>query len=779
MVLRMLSCSVVALSLGVGPASAQIKGAPVAAPNQPERVRYDGESIVSVDVSTAGRLQTVLALTEDVWTHRYPTEPRDGAGWLEVRLTKEAIAALEELQIPHRIVIADLQGLVDAERARLEGGNNVAADWYADFKTWDEVNAKMNELAALRPDLVRIETAGQSLEGRDIRAIRITGPGDPSSRPAFYIEGCQHAREWITPMNVMYIAEQLTSGYDTDAEIKKLLDRCEFIIVPVVNADGYVYTWTTQRFWRKNRRDNGGGEFGVDLNRNWGYGWGGEGSSGNPDSETYRGPAPFSEPETQVVRDYIVANPRITMTLDVHSYSQLILSPWGYTEDLPPDAALFDNLNTVLQDGIASVHGLVYPAGPTYTNIYPASGITQDWAYGERGILSWGVELRPANADEGGFAPPPEEILPSAQENFEGVLRLALDRTRPVFVGLAAPLPEIVDPEMPLVFEALVEPGTEQPVPGTELVHWRTGGGNFQSAVMESLGGGLFRATVPGAACNDTIEVYVSAQAEGGEVISYPGAGAEAPLSVGVISKLVAHNDTCETDLGWSVGAQGDDAVRGIWERVNPQATAAQPGDDHTPDGTMCWVTDGRAGNGIGDYDVDNGSTTLTSPIIDASGNGGLEGGVAYISYWRWYSNNQGNAPDSDSMPVMISNDGGQTWTALEEVTENAGAWVYREFTVADYVEPTSQLRLRFVARDLGDGSIVEAAVDDVQLRFFGCPDEGCYADLDGSGTLDLFDFLAFTNLFNAQDAGADCDEDGAFTLFDFLCFTNAFNAGC
>src|SRR5207344_1078066 len=105
------------------------------------------------------------------------------------------------------------------------------------------------------------------------------------------------------------------------------------------------------------------------------YEWGGEGSSGDPDSEVYRGTGPFSEPESQVLRDYITANPRIALTIDFHSYAQLILSPWGYTDELPPDAALFDDLNSLIQGAIAGVHGMVYPAGPTYTNIYPAAGI--------------------------------------------------------------------------------------------------------------------------------------------------------------------------------------------------------------------------------------------------------------------------------------------------------------------------------------------------------------------------------------------------------------------
>src|SRR4029453_7368841 len=122
--------------------------------------------------------------------------------------------------------------------------------------------------------------------------------------------GTQHAREWISPMTVMYIADRLLAGYASDPNIKALLDNVEFVLVPVVNADGYVYTWSTDRYWRKNRRDNAGTEGdGGDTNRNWGYKWGLDiGSSADPCSEVYRGTAAFSEPEPLVIANYFKNN---------------------------------------------------------------------------------------------------------------------------------------------------------------------------------------------------------------------------------------------------------------------------------------------------------------------------------------------------------------------------------------------------------------------------------------------------------------------------------------
>jgi hypothetical protein len=771
-----LSRRLIARSFCIALAGAGAAHAQVAA--QPARARFDGHAIVSVDVSTAKNLQAVLALTDDVWTHDYPTAPQHARGRLDVRLSPGALAALGELGIAHEVLLPDVQALIDAEAARLGAGNNVAAGWYDDFKTYDEINAHLEALAAARPDLAHTEVIGKTLQGRDIHAIRITGPGSPEDRPAFLIDGCQHAREWITPMMVMYTAEQLLAKYDADPRVRTVVDAMEFLIVPVVNPDGYVYTWTTNRLWRKNRRDNGGGSFGVDLNRNWGYQWGGEGSSGDPDDETYRGVAPMSEPETLVISSYAIANPRIALSIDFHSYGQLILSPWGYTIDLPPDAGLFDQLNALLKGSIEGVHDLTYAAGPTYTTIYPAAGVIADWMYGDQGFLAWGIELRPQDAGGGGFILPPDQIIPTVEENFEGVLELALDRTRPIRINLVEPLPSLIEPGESLVFDATIEPGTDQVEPGSGMLNWRVGEGAFAAAALEDLGGGLFRATVPPAPCGEVVQVYLSAESAAGDVVTYPAAGPDEPLAVDVLASVIAYDDPAEVNLGWAAGDPGDDADTGMWQLGNPQGTAAQPEDDHTPAGSMCWITGAARNGGDGGNDIDGGTTTLTSPAMDATG-GEFAGGEARISYWRWYSNDQGNSPDEDSMPVLISGDDGQSWIELELVEENAGLWVYREFVVADFVEPSATVRLRFVARDLGDGSLVEAGVDDIQLMITGCPEDGCYPDLDGNGALDLFDFLEFVNLFNGGDDVADCTGEGTFDLFDFLCFVNAFNQGC
>ena len=134
-------------------------------------------------------------------------------------------------------------------------------------------------------------------------------------------------------MTGMFLADRLVESADTDPRVHALLSRAEIFVIPVVNPDGYFFTWSdsANRLWRKNRRNNGDGTFGVDNNRNWGYEWGGAGASTQTSSETYRGTGPFSEPETAAMRDFFNARPNIVSNIDFHSYSQLVLSPWAYT----------------------------------------------------------------------------------------------------------------------------------------------------------------------------------------------------------------------------------------------------------------------------------------------------------------------------------------------------------------------------------------------------------------------------------------------------------------
>jgi murein tripeptide amidase MpaA len=735
---------------------------------------YEGRMVVRATIAEPGDLVRVAGVAESFWSHRI------GLGEVDVQIEASARAALEELGIPMRVLIPDLRLLVERERAAIADAALVrGVDWYANYHPLAEIEAYVAGLAAEFPNLATPGVIGTSLEGRSIRVLRISAPeapGNPrSARPQVLFNACQHAREWATPPTAIFTAESLLREYATSARVRALLERCEVLVVPIVNPDGYAYSWTNERFWRKNRRNNGGGTFGVDLNRNWSVGWGGnDGSSPNSESETYRGPSPFSEPETAAMRNFMLAEDLaggpMAGSLDIHSYSQLILSPWGYTTDLPPQAAVFDRLNAALEAAVEGPFGTDYTAGPTATTIYIASGTAGDWSFGTLGGFGYGSELR--DTGEFGFALPADQIRPTAVENYQLALTFIEFAIAPLQITFPQGVPVLMPAGQEITIDFNVDDGsgtlnTASPV----LFYRQSPSTGFTAAATAVISGRTFRATIPPLACGRNAEFYVSAATTAGAVSTSPIDAPAGVYSATVAQASTTYDDACEATTGWTVGAAGDNATTGVWGNMVPEATRAQPGEDRSPIGTRCWITDGRAGSGVGTYDVDGGVTTLTSPRFSAEASLG-----ATVSYWRWYSNNQGANPGTNSMPVLISNDDGVTWTTLETVNDNANAWVFRSFRVGDFVTPTANMRLRFVARDL-TGAIVEAGVDDVRCDVLGCP--GDPADFNGDGFVDFFDYDAFVECFeiNVCPPGktADFNGDGFVDFFDYDAFVEAF----
>jgi hypothetical protein len=319
--------------------------------------------------------------------------------------------------------------------------------------------------------------------------------------------------------------------------------------------------------------------------------------------------------------------------------------------------------------------------------------------------------------------------------------------------------PATVDPSGSTIITVQVGPLTTQPQPGTGVFLWRNGStGSFASVPMTQVSPNTYLVAVPATACLSTVQWYVQAQTAAGIVANNPPAAPSTVYSaISATQSAAVFADEMEFDVpGWIAGLPSDTATSGQWVRVDPIGTAAQPEHDRTPNGTDCWITgQGSPGGPLGEADVDNGITTLVSPIFDATG-----WDEVFITYWRWYSNNTGASPNADSMPVEISNNGGSTWVQLELVTENANAWVFKSFRIADFVAPTSQMRVRWIARDLGPGSIVEAGVDDVAVVAYSC-EPLLAGDLDGDGTVGPADLSILLGAWGTTGPG-DLDGDGS-----------------
>ncbi len=306
---------------------------------------------------------------------------------------------------------------------------------------------------------------------------------------------------------------------------------------------------------------------------------------------------------------------------------------------------------------------------------------------------------------------------------FQSGIIIGSDRERGLFVvELGLPLltfefpdgrPSIVHPSGTTSLTVRVIAGEGEPNQNAITLHVDSGDG-FAAVPMSPLGSGLYSAAFPPASCDDIIRYYVSAETTKGEPVVEPRNAPDVFFEAAVASgSMIAFADNFESNLGWTVSG---DAADGHWNRGVPVG-GGDRGDPPTDgDGSgQCYLTDNVDGNS----DVDDGTTILTSPTFDATG------GNAFVSYWRWYSNNSGSNPSQDIFEVELSNDNGQSWVTLEIVgpagTEAGGGWYYKTFRIADTITPTDEMRIRFIASDLGGGSVVEAGVDGVSIDVLTC----------------------------------------------------------
>ena len=361
---------------------------------------------IRVDCTDAGKCSFAESLASDVWSEeRGPDLP------LDLVVTDDVLPRLAAADVRWQVIVPDIDAVARAERARLKHAHAQSADWFAEYRDYRAISEHLRQLAELAPERVAIEGIGASLDGRPIWALRIGHGGKK-----MMIDGTQHAREWISAMVTTCVADRLVRDYDRDPAIRDFVDHTELLVVPVVNPDGYQYSWSTDRYWRKNRRER----HGVDLNRNFGIAWGGAGSSRNERSEVYRGEYAFSEPETAALRD-LAKRERVELHVDFHAYGQLLLYPWGYTAKPAKDRDRFAAIGDRVASAMFAQHETRYRL-LSAVELYPASGTMLDWMYGELEALSFTIELRPRGG--GGFVLPPDQIRPTCDEGLAAVLAL-------------------------------------------------------------------------------------------------------------------------------------------------------------------------------------------------------------------------------------------------------------------------------------------------------------------------------------------------------------------
>jgi len=377
----------------------------------------------------------------------------------------------------------------------------------------------------------------------------------------------------------------------------------------------------------------------------------------------------------------------------------------------PPEIAYFD---TFPGSDTAQFNGLwnIWPFFPSGTVI--GSDI-------ERGLFVWTVTPPVATFS---VAAPPATILPQGGSTVDVTIAAASGQT--------------------------LNPATARMV-----TTWPPA--NSVTSSLSLVSGNTYRGTFPAVPCLATATYKFEIANTAGD----PAFDTATRTALSVVAQDTVVSSGFETADGWVGGVAGDTATAGIWTRVDPVGTSAQPESDHSDPGTICWVTgQGAVGGTDGAADVDGGFTTLLSPAFNLTG---LE--EPQIEYWYWYSNNLGGAPNADSMPIQISNDNGVTWTTLADVSVSNNAWSRHQWRVRDFVTPTASVRVRFVARDLGTGSLVEAAVDDFRITNIDCTPNTVPGDLNGDGAVNGSDLAILLNGWGTTgvtDIDASGNTDGA-----------------
>ncbi|XP_035110617.1 carboxypeptidase A1 isoform X2 [Callithrix jacchus] len=399
-------------------------------PPHPPRGTGPRHQVLRISATDEAQVQKVKELEDlehlqlDFWRGpAYPGSP------IDVRVPFPSIQAvkvfLESHGISYEIMIEDVQSLLDEEQAQMFAFHSQPRSTdtfnYATYHTLEEIYDFVDLLVAENPHLVSKIQIGNTYEGRPIYVLKFSTGG--SKRPAIWIDTGIHSREWVTQASGVWFAKKITQDYGQDAAFTAILDTMDIFLEIVTNPDGFAFTHSKNRMWRKTRSLTTGSLcVGVDPNRNWDAGFGLAGASSNPCSETYHGKFANSEVEVKSIVDFVKDHGNIKAFISIHSYSQLVLYPYGYKTEPAPDQDELDQLSKATVTALASLYGTKFKYGSIIKAIYQASGSTIDWTYSQGIKYSFTFELR--DTGRYGFLLPASQIIPTAQETWLGLLTI-------------------------------------------------------------------------------------------------------------------------------------------------------------------------------------------------------------------------------------------------------------------------------------------------------------------------------------------------------------------
>ncbi|XP_037038854.1 zinc carboxypeptidase-like [Bradysia coprophila] len=381
-----------------------------------EKDRLDNHRLYAVQIDTLEQLQLLRNLEDNSDGYLLWNYPVLG-DTVDIMVAPHKLEEFSELTKLHdfqaRLKMKNVQSIIDAESPAVRPKD---FGWTTYFN-YTEIYNWLDELLETYPDILTAHTVGTTYQGREIRAVKLAHNED---NPTIFIEANIHAREWITSATATCFLNQLLTS--TDPEIVSLAQNINWYIVPVFNVDGFHYTHTTNRMWRKTRQPHAHLCYGTDANRNFNFHWMEGGASQNPCSETYAGPTAFSEPETVALSNFVesVAD-EIDIYLAFHSYGHYILYPYGHTIEPAANVEQLDEIGLRAAEGFALRYNTTYRVGSFGEALYIGSGTSVDYMYAAHGIpLSYTFEFR----DQGryGFILPPDQIIPNCEETTDAII---------------------------------------------------------------------------------------------------------------------------------------------------------------------------------------------------------------------------------------------------------------------------------------------------------------------------------------------------------------------
>ncbi|MFH0815322.1 MAG: M14 family zinc carboxypeptidase [Methanobacteriota archaeon] len=417
------------------------------------------------------------------------------------------------------------------------------------YHTYAEVQAELAAIEAAHPTIAKRYKLATTAEGRNVTVLKISdNVATNETEPGALIIGNHHAREWMTVEISLYFANYLVDNYGADPQATWLVDNREIYILPNLNPDGLQYSQFTDNMWRKNRRNNGDGTYGVDLNRNYNGSqdgnptgaWGATGTSHVTSDDTYCGPAPFSEPETRAVMELMLARTNLALSISYHSYAEEIYWPWGYSTGVQtPD----DAFQEIIANDFAAINGYA----PMQSAVpYATSGDTDDWAYGyfhyntARTFFPFTIET---NSD---FQPAASEIIPTCQLNLgvclEGAKRAGdLLKTAPTITH--TPLPNTINTATP--YNVVASFSSSAGVDASSLqMFWKTTGSYTPVAMTPTGTPGEYEASIPAQPDGTWVSYYVRGASAPGTVSTSPDYAPNARNSFFVGNDVVVYNVT-------------------------------------------------------------------------------------------------------------------------------------------------------------------------------------------------------------------------------------------